>query len=372
MGPNSRMKILFFIESLHRGGKERRAVELLHYLLDNTSVEILLVLTEPEIYYKSVLDLPVEVVILKRGEIKYDISLFKEFHNICKKFKPDIIHAWGKMTTFYAVPAKLLFKIPLISNLVSDAEGRYKKLSFDPIFYQIDILVSDYIVSNSYAGLNAYKISDPKALVIPNGVRLERFQQNPGNQQIREELGIKSGPIITMVASFTRYKDYDLFIDVAKEFNKIHNNATFIGVGDGEDWQRIHDRVVNEKVSNVLLTGLKNDVESIVGISDIGILCTYSEGISNSVIEYMAMGKPVISTDLYGGSRELILDGETGFCVERKLSAVLEHINILLSDEDLRLSMGNKGRERIWSSFSVNKMGARYLDLYKNVLNNEQ
>ncbi len=366
------MKILFFIESLHRGGKERRAVELMHYLLDNRSVEILLVLTEPEIYYKSVLDLPVEVMVLKRRKIKYDISLFTEFHRLCIKFKPDIINAWGKMTTFYAVPAKLLLKIPLISNLVSDAEGRYKKLSFDPIFYQIDILASDRIVSNSYAGLSAYKINNSKALVIPNGVRLERFQQNSDNQRLRKELGIRSGPVITMVASFTRYKDYDLFIDVAKEFDRRHINATFVGVGDGEDWHRIHKRVMNEGVNNVILTGLRNDVESLVAMSDIGLLCTYSEGISNSIIEYMAMGKPVISTDLYGGSRELIIHGETGFCVEHSLSAVLGHINILLAEENLRLSMGNKGRERIWSSYSIDRMGASYLDLYKNLLKNEK
>ena len=74
MGQSDSIKILFFIESLHRGGKERRAVELMHYLLDNRSVEILLVLTEPEIYYKSVLDLQVEVKILKRGKIKYEIG----------------------------------------------------------------------------------------------------------------------------------------------------------------------------------------------------------------------------------------------------------------------------------------------------------
>lgn len=372
MGQSDSIKILFFIESLHRGGKERRAVELMHYLLDNRSVEILLVLTEPEIYYKSVLDLQVEVKILKRGKIKYDINLFKEFHSLCTKFKPDIIHAWGKMTTFYSIPAKLFLKIPLISNLVSDVEGRYKKLSFDPIFYQIDILASDHIISNSYAGLNAYKINNSKALVIPNGVRLERFQRNLDNQQLREELGIGPGPVITMVASFTKYKDYDLFIDVAKEFDRMHIHSTFIGVGYGEDWHRIHDRVINERVNNVILTGLKNDVESLIGISDIGILCTYSEGISNSVMEYMAMGKPVISTDLHGGSRELILHGETGFCIERSLPALREHINILLTDENLRLLMGCKGRERIWSSFSVGKMGAKYLDLYKNILNNGQ
>jgi hypothetical protein len=67
------------------------------------------------------------------------------------------------MTTFYSNPSQNCFsKIPLISNLVSDVEGRYKKLSFDPIFYQIDILASDHIISNSYAGLNAYKIIIPR------------------------------------------------------------------------------------------------------------------------------------------------------------------------------------------------------------------
>jgi glycosyltransferase involved in cell wall biosynthesis len=78
----------------------------------------------------------------------------------------------------------------------------------------------------------------------------------------------------------------------------------------------------------------------------------------------MALRKPVITTDLKGGSRELIADGETGFCIKRDIQEAVAKINLLIDDETTRLSMGEKGESRIRSLFSVERMGREFVELY--------
>jgi len=131
------------------------------------------------------------------------------------------------------------------------------------------------------------------------------------------------------------------------------------------DEQLRAERIEKEKIANVILTGKKEDVERIIAASDVGLLCTYCEGISNSIIESMALSKPVISTDLIGGSKEIILEGETGYCTERNIENNVEKINYLLNNRELRISMGIKGKERINTSFSIERMGKDYEIVYQ-------
>ena len=362
------MKILFFMDSLKSGGKERRLLELIKYLREQTDYTLALVLTESSIYYDSVYDLGIPIEIIKRKGTKYDPRLFFKFYKYCSRFKPDIIHALGGMTTFYSIPAKFICRVPLISNLIADSRSDIKLFSFKYFYFNIDIFLSDAILSNSKAGLMAYKIYSNKAKVILNGVNLLRFQHNFDIQKVKEELMVTSKFILVMVATFSILKDYDLFLDVAKELRKIRNDVVLIGVGDGPEWKRIKQRLEDEKINNVILTGSKKEVEPIIAASDIGILCTYSEGISNSIIEYMALGKPVISTDITGGSKEIIVEGETGYCVERNVEKIVALINFLLDNSEFRILMGNKGRERISSHFSIRRMGQEFEELYKEVL----
>src|ERR1039457_839464 len=171
------MRILFFTESLQTGGKERRLLELIQYLSLQGDYEIALVLTEDVIHYKYAYELNITLKIIKRKYIKYDPNLFFQFYSFCRHFKPDIIHTWGKMTTFYAIPAKLICRTPIVSNLIADSKRRFKSFSLDSFFFSASIFFSNILLSNSKAGLLAYKVKTPKAQVIYNGVHLERFTQ---------------------------------------------------------------------------------------------------------------------------------------------------------------------------------------------------
>jgi glycosyltransferase involved in cell wall biosynthesis len=361
------MKILIFTESLTCGGKERRVLELIQYLKENTDHEITLVITESYIHYDYAYDLGVPIIIIERKGIKYDPRLFAKFYKYCSEFKPDIIHSWGRMTTFYSIPTKVMRRIPLISSMIYDAQIDFKPVSINHFFFSADIFFSDVILSNSYAGLTAYKLDLPKTKVIWNGVHLERFQKNYNKEEVKEKLNVKTEFIVVMLAAFSTLKDYDLFLDVAKELSLMRNDVTFLGVGDGPEWKRIQKRILDENIPDVILTGQQKEVENIIAASDIGILCTYSEGISNSIIESMALGIPVISTDLIGGSKEIIIEGETGYCVERDSREIVNLINKLLNNNELRLGMGTKAKERINTHFSIQRMGEQFERIYNSV-----
>lgn len=363
------MKILFFLESLHTGGKERRSVELMRYLkLQPEKHEIILVLTEDEIHYEEIRDLDVKITVLKRKGLKYDPSLFSRFMKVCRSFRPDLIHAWGKMVTFYAIPSKIILGIPLVSSLIADTSRSYGPLSWYAVLLRTNVYFSDAVLSNSKAGLEAYGVRSAKAKVIYNGVRLSRFSQTVDITATRKALGITTEFVVVMVATFSSFKDYDLLADIASEMQKRRNDVSFVAVGDGPDLERIRKRIQAENISNVILAGRRKDVEDIVSASDIGLLCTKKEGISNSVIEYMALGKPVIVTDTDGGSKELVTDGITGYCTHRDRKEVTGIIEKLLDNRKLAVLMGMRGKERIRQNFSIEKMGEEFTDIYMKVV----
>jgi glycosyltransferase involved in cell wall biosynthesis len=347
---------------------ERRLLELIKYLKQNDEYSLTLVIAEDIIHYKYANELGIPIKLIKRKDLKYDPTLFIRFFRFCRTFKPDIIHTWGRFATFNAIPAKIICRKPLVSNLINSARESFRQNSHDRFFHKIDILFSDIILSNSEAGIKNFKINSHKALVIRNGVHTERFEGEFDKTDVRLKFKINTPYVVVMVARFGKSKDYDLFIDIAREMYNVRKDVTFLGVGDGPQLSRIRDRIKKEEVNNVILVGNQNEVESLIYASDIGLLCTFSEGISNTIIEYMGMGKPVIVTDTFGGSRELVIDGETGFCTERNAEEVIKHINFLLNNQKLRTEMGNKGKERIFSEFTIERMGRDFENLYKNMM----
>lgn len=366
------MKILFFADSLVAGGQERRMLELIRYYKENTDHKMALVITNDEIFYEYAHRLGIEIEIIKRKGLKYDPRLFVLFYKLCRKLKPDIIHTWGKMPTFYAIPTKLICRLPLASSLIANSKRNFRNFSFDYLFFKANIFFSDVILSNSEAGIHAYNVKTPKVKVIRNGVNLERFNKDFNSKLVRQSLGVKTNFMVVMVARFFLAKDYDLFIDVASELSKTRNDVTFVGIGDGPEWERINQRIIDEQINSVVLTGARMDVESIVAASDIGVLFTdikyHGEGISNSIIEYMALGKPVITTDIYGGSKEIVMEGESGYCVDRSSKNIAALINNLFNDDGLRISMGERGKEIINVLFSIERMGKEFEFVYNQVL----
>lgn len=368
------MRILFFLESLISGGKERRAIELFNYLKQKTNYELLIVLTEGEdkIHYKYIHNLNIPIITIKRQIFKKDPRLFVYFYKIVRDFKPDIIHAWGAMTNFYAIPSAKIFNIPLYNSQIADAFPKKYRSNLNNILWNFNYLFSTKIIANSMAGLSSYDVKEEKGFVIYNGLSKERFSNLKNKSLIKEELKIKTPFVIVMVASFGEYKDYGLFFKVAEYICKKRGDVTFVAVGEGEQRENYMKRVRNQGLDRVIFTGRISNVEEIVNISDIGVLFSNmitGEGISNTIMEYMALSKPVVATDS-GGTNELIEDGISGYLIDNNMEDIIELLIKLLNNKRLRDYMGVNGYKIIKDRFTVDKMGKHFLELYDNELSN--
>ena len=170
-----------------------------------------------------------------------------------------------------------------------------------------------------------------------------------------------------MAASYMDRKDYTTYIKAAKEVLKQTEEITFICVGDG-DYSKYEQLIEPENKDKILLLGWQQDVESIVNIFDIGVLSTFTEGISNAILEYMALSKPVIATD-GGGTKELIIHGVTGFLIDEKSHSQLTNkILYFIKNENDRINFGKMGRQRIEKEFSIEKMITKFSNTYEEVI----
>ena len=114
--------------------------------------------------------------------------------------------------------------------------------------------------------------------------------------------------------------------------------------------------------------GRRKDVEKIVNSLSIGVLATFTEGISNSIMEYMVMAKPVVATAC-SGSSELVLDGETGFLVPPGDPAALaDRITYLLDHPDEARRMGQAGKKHIEEHFSLKTMVDKTVEIYEQAI----
>ena len=361
------MKILFVIDTMTAGGKERRLTELMKSLKLKPEVQFELALMTNDIHYQEVFSLGINIHFFIRKRRK-DLSVFRSFYQLCKTYKPDIVHCWDTMTAVYITPICKLLHLKLINGMIVDAPEK-QNIFFKPWQRaRLTFPFADLIIGNSRAGLKAYKAPVKKSIVIHNGFNFERTENLEPGELLKEKLAIDTKYIIGMVATYSEYKDYATFFKAAQLLLKKRSDITFIAIGKNTDSGLARGHIESQYSKYFRLLGRQSDIESLVNIMDIGVLSTFTEGISNSILEYMAMGKPVVAT-AGGGTNEIVEDYKTGFLVSTSNPDELaEKIELLLNDSQMRLEMGNYAIERIHKDFSIDVMSEKYFEVYNSLL----
>jgi len=369
------MKILFLLDGLVAGGKERRALELMKGLKSNPAVSFELVLMNKEIHYKQVFDLGITIHYLLRST-KKDISIFYKFYQICKESKADVVHCWDSMTAIYSIPACRLLGIKLVNGMVVDTPVKQNIFNKHWLRAQLTFPFSAIVIGNSQAGLKGYRAPAKKSLCIYNGIDLNRFNNLRSSSLVQEEIFGASQPddlfIVGMVAAFAERKDQATLVRTAIALVSKYKNLKFILVGHGETFNEIKNSVPTNLAPSIIFLGARSDVESIVNIFHVGILLTNSsvhgEGISNSIIEYMALGKPVIATR-GGGTNEVVIDKTNGYLIDASNQLQLaEKIEALMKNKSLAEAFGEKSREIAREKFDLPIMTNRYMTVYQQLL----
>ena len=228
---------------------------------------------------------------------------------------------------------------------------------------------SDFRIANSTAGLQSrgFSLDSPKNFVIHNGFDPSRVQGLETRRDASSE-GNGSGRYqVGMIAEFRPDKDFRTFLLAARRVLYSRQNVTFVTVGDGETLEPMKE-LVSDVGDRVQFLGRQKDVERIASSFSIGVLASFTEGISNSIMEYMMLAKPVVTTDCTG-SRELVREGETGFLVPPEDPAALaDRIAYLLDNPEEARRMGQAGRKHIEQHFSLKTMVDKTVDIYEQAI----
>ena len=344
-----RLKIVYIIDSFGRGGRERQ----LQYIIQN-----LCMMHDIHIWILSVAmeyDLPLgqdRIHVITNPDSKKIRTVSKVVKEI-SVFCPDVIYFWDTISGLYASVYKAFFGSQIINGSIRFG-GCLKRSLINKLLRRFLYWYSDAIVANSMAGLRVEGIDmHPKSVIIYNGIDFVQFDSC--RSSIRNELGIPSDAIvIVIVAGFRPAKD-----------------VYYLLVGDGPTKPDFVKTAGDNGLKNVLFLGMRRDIHNILHGSDIGILLSntdgHAEGLSNTIMEYMASGLPVIATSA-GGNPELVNDGETGYLVKPfDANQVAERIASLIDNNAMRKEMGSKARERIKDEFSIDVMIGNHTELLHHV-----
>jgi L-malate glycosyltransferase len=258
-------------------------------------------------------------------------------------------------------------KVKVISRRV-DFTLRYNPLRKLKYGWGIDRIIA---VSGAIRGVLIQDGMDPDRIeVIHSGVGLSRFDPDLSGDTFRKEMGI--GPetsVIGNIAHFADHKGHRYLVEAAGEVIRHRPGARFVLVGDGELKKTIESQVRGLGLeNNVVFTGFRTDIPSILAAFDLFVLSSHLEGLCTSLMDAMAMGKPVVATTA-GGIPEVVEDGVTGLLVPPKNPPALAEAMIrMIEDADLRRKFGEAGRRRAVEQFGDEAMVVKTETLYQTIL----
>jgi len=228
---------------------------------------------------------------------------------------------------------------------------------------------ADYLVSRE-------DVSAGKIEVINNGIDTGRFKPDGSDEKgkrVREELGIGNREtVVTVVAALRPEKNHLMFLEAAGSALKRSGDFRFLIVGEGQRKEKLERKARQMNIEDrVTFTGSRDDIPDILAATDISVLCSHPvvETFPLTVLEAMACGLPVISTDV-GSVSEIITDRENGILIpsgdtEGLADAILE----LGSDRYLRQRLGENAREKAAGSFSTEEMVEKYIAVFDDIFN---
>lgn len=359
-----RKKILF-VGTLGGGGKERRMCELIRYLRELEKYELYLLTSNlRSIAYPYVLD-----CIDGYYEIddKKEQNSYQQIKTYIKEIQPEIVHGWHTYLTYQiATMRPRLPNFYFIAGFIADGN---KDIGIkEKIRTRITCLMSDVVVSNSWAGIYSHKAPLKKSVVIYNGFNPKREPTDGMVKNLREELRIGDNRVVMMAARMDRMKDYNTFMDAIIILNQKISGITYIFCGKGVKEEEYKKKAKDNAIENILFLGFRNDVEALYQMSEISVLCSakiHHEGVSNSIMESMAMGTPVIATRS-GGTPEIIEDGVNGYIIEPEdVQELAKKIEQLLCSDTLRDQFSIAAKKTIEDKFTIAKMVDEYQKLYE-------
>ncbi|TMB29913.1 MAG: glycosyltransferase [Deltaproteobacteria bacterium] len=211
---------------------------------------------------------------------------------------------------------------------------------------------------------------DPdRVVVVRNGLDTAHFDAL-ARQPLQAPLPIEDGDLpVAVIGNLWRVKGHRTLVEAAAEIAARIPRVKFLCAGEGPEREALEKRIAELGLEKTVhLLGHRLDIPAILARSRAACLCSSAEGLSNALMEAMASSLPIVATSV-GGNPELVRPGENGLLVPfgdaRALSTALVQ---LLSDPAAAAEMGRRGRLRIESELTLEKMAEGHGALYRRAL----
>lgn len=366
------------IQHLIVGGLENGLVNLINRMADDRYRHAVLCLKGYSDFRNRLARNDVPVYALDKREGK-DLMIHWKLYRLFRKLRPQIVHTRNLSALESVIPAALA-RVPCRVHGehgwdAYDLDGtnrRYRRLrrALKPLVHQYIALSIDlerYLIND--IGVHPSKVSR-----ICNGVDVRRFRPAASKaRRDQEPHGMSGQLVIGWVGRMEFVKDP---LNLVRAFLRLRelrlswrSRLTLVMIGGGSMAGEVRRCLeASGALGSSWLPGSRNDVPEQLRLFDVFVLPSRAEGISNTILEAMASGCPVVATNV-GGNPELVLDGETGRLVPPGDSEALARaVEYYLLDGALRRRHGRAARARAENEFSIARMVDRYASLYDSLI----
>jgi len=286
----------------------------------------------------------------------------------------SIIHTFQiGYTSFLSILIGMILRKPTVLKLASSGSGgdikRAKRTAWGRLCLMMAKKASRIIsVSKTVEQeLLDDKVSPVIISDIANGVDLHRYNRHMVKSEMRKRMNLPESNTVIFTGRLSPEKGVDFLIRSFVLLDKIKPCQLLI-IADGPERKNIVRLIKEYNVSNsVMLTSAVEEIAPYLGASDLFVLPSRFEGLSNSLLEAMSCGLPVVSTRV-GGSKDLIQDGVNGLLVdvdnEEQLAGAMGRI---LGDRQLAESLGKNARATVKARHDIGKIADAYIALYMNL-----
>jgi len=310
----------------------------------------------------------------------WDIFSYFRLLKEIKKEKPDLIFTYLFHADFVG---RLFLQVFLCHSRAGGKPVRiipslrttynHKKYWSARLFEKLTRSFVKNYMANSQSIKNFYVknigVDPEKITVIPNGIDTAFYGKIERDENLKENLNIKKSELVIIcVANLHINKGHKYLLEAFENVYAENNNIKLLLVGDGNEKENLLKQIENySSKNNILFLGKRTDVPQLLKISDIFVLPTLFEGMSNAIMEAMATGLPIITTDI-PENRELITSNEVGILIPTQNAIEIQkNISLLLENETLRKSLGGNVRKEINEKFEIGKITREISKFYKSL-----
>lgn len=293
------------------------------------------------------------------------------------RFQVWHIHQYGLHAALAVILGKVLHR-PVVLKLTSSKDQGIKQAT-DAMYLagpiratlkQIDAVVAT--TRETRAEAQEFGIQSDRLYVVGNGIDTQIFQplNDKDRLSLRKRLRVDAAGMVVFVGRLAKEKNPDGLLRAWKlALPKLPPGWKLVLVGDGPMRAELEAFIDNERLGDsVLLAGLQSNVESWLGAADVYVLASHREGLSNTLLEAMASGLPIVSTRV-SGVCETVEEAGAGLVVDvRQMDQLAGALIRLAKDSSLRNHMGGAGRPLILSTYSISHVATLHERLYDKLL----